>query len=84
MNERPAKTIRHDHLTFVLVRDRIFVCTRLQTFFLQPQEPYWKRRMLFIGTLMELGEITDLDSLAYYCGSQVRWVPTEQCVNIEV
>jgi len=72
------KVIERNKLTFVLTPQKIYILNRLQAFYLEPREPYWKRRMLFIGMLVELGEVTDLDSLARYCGDKVRWVPTNR------
>lgn len=69
---------KQGRLTFILSPQRIIVQTSLpQTFFLEPTEHYWTRRIKLINAMIQLGEIRDLNELATWCGRGVTWVPID-------
>lgn len=65
-------------IRFVAKNDKLIIETHVQAFFLQPSENYWRKRLSIIRSLIEIGEIQDLDDLSRYCGTVIKWVPTRR------
>lgn len=76
-----VRTYRQGYLTFTLSPQRTIIRTSLQTFFLLPRESYWYRKLLFVRTMIELGEIRDLNDLAAFCGTGIEWRATGATVE---
>jgi hypothetical protein len=73
-----TEVYKQGRLTFILTPSRTIVKTALnQRFFLEPRMHYWQRRIRLINTMIQLGEIRNLNELAEWCGRGVEWVPTD-------
>jgi hypothetical protein len=72
-----TKIYRQKNLTFIVSPQRITVRTSLpQTFFLEPRQHYWKKRVALIAMMIELNEIRTLNELAEWTRPGVDWVST--------
>lgn len=71
-----TKTYDQGKLVFHLTPRYIIVCTSLQTFFLLPRQSYWYKRLNLVRAMIEVGEIRDLNDLAYFCGDGIEWRAT--------
>lgn len=69
-------TYKHGSVAFTLTREKIIIRTSLQTFFLLPRQSYWVRRLNTVRAMIELGEISDLNDLAAFCGTGIEWRAT--------
>ena len=66
-----------NNITFIATPETVFVKTKLQMFYLEPQTSYWNRRVQFIKTMIAIDEIRSLNELASFCaGGKVMWVST--------
>lgn len=72
-------------LTFIITPDKIIIVTSIgQQFYLNPKAHYWTRRIKLIKTMIQLGEIRDLNELSTWCASgQIEWVPTSHKYQLE-
>lgn len=81
-----VKIFKRKNLTFILTPKitkettgwNVYIQTNLQTFYLTPVLSYWHNHVTFIGTLVQLGEVVDINSLAHYCGDRVTWAHTDK------
>jgi hypothetical protein len=72
---------KQNNLVFILEPQKIIVRTNLQTFYLEPIAHYWKRRLSAIRLGIMVGEITNLQELATWCGPGVTWEITNYYVD---
>lgn len=71
MGER--RIIQQRNLTFIL-DDRIIVSTGMQSFYLEPIDHRWRKKLNIIRSKIESGEVKTIVDLASVCGGNIRWV----------
>lgn len=64
------------NVQFIILNEKIIVCTNLQAFILEPSDYFWNKRLETIKVLIRMGQIDDLDSLASSCKTYIQWIPT--------
>ncbi len=72
-----TQVYQQGQLVFILTNEKVIVKTPMQVFFLSPRRHYWNRRLCLIRTIIELGEIQNLDELASWTGRGIEWVSTQ-------
>ena len=79
------KIYKQNRLTFIITPNKTLVKTPLQMFFLEPKTHYFNRRLNLIRTMIELGEVRDLNELSSFCaGNSVMWISTEPSYYIDL
>lgn len=77
-----SKVYRQGQLIFIVNSEKTMVKTSLhQMFILQPKMHYWRRRLRLINTMIQLGEIRDLNELSEWCGDGVAWIATDYTIE---
>jgi len=66
-------------LTFILTPEKVIIMTSLpQTFYLEPKQHYWVRRLNLIRRMIEIDEIRNLEELSEWCSRGIAWIPTSK------
>lgn len=76
------EVIERGNINFILTPGRIYVETTSSTFYLEPQHSYWTKHWRFVGSMIKLGEVYDLSTLALHCGNKVKWVTVQQLRDV--
>lgn len=76
------KVYRQGKLIFIITPKKTMVQTHLhQMFILEPKMHYWRRRLRLINTMIQLGEIRDLNELSEWCGHGIQWTSTDSPIT---
>lgn len=66
-----SKVYQHGEWIFT-VGERITVENRSQRVYLLPHNHYWRKHLMFVRALIELGEIRNYNDLVHYCTGKIE------------